>query len=400
MCHLKSNLKRFCSNFLQRLSSASVVFVAVAYLASFGSIAKAEDSLVGDWKLAPVAGALGVGPALGDTSWWASNADDVTTRACLFDDVFSFNADGSFANTMGDSTWLETWQGVEAEGCGAPVAPHDGSNAATYSYDAAAGTLTVVGQGAHVGLAKVVNGGESGVAENDTITYTVTELTADSMTLDIWIGHGSWRFVLASATAADDGGDAAPALDVTGDWRLAPEAGALGVGPAKGDISWWSNSADDVNTRYCLFDDVFSFNADGSFANTMGDATWLEGWQGVEADSCGAPVAPHDGSAAATYSYDAAAATLTVVGQGAHLGLAKVVNGAETGVAVDDTITYEVTELTADRMTLDINFGPGYWRFVLVDAASAAAPTAPVVEPEQPTTFDVTFRSEEHTSEL
>ena len=120
MCHLKSNLKRFCSNFLQRLSSASVVFVAVAYLASFGSIAKAEDSLVGDWKLAPVAGALGVGPALGDTSWWASNADDVTTRACLFDDVFSFNADGSFANTMGDSTWLETWQGVEAEGCGAP----------------------------------------------------------------------------------------------------------------------------------------------------------------------------------------------------------------------------------------------------------------------------------------
>ncbi len=57
------------------------------------------------------------------------------TRACLFDDIFRFGADGSFTNVMGDETWLEPWQGAAAESCGAPVAPHDGSYAATYVHD-------------------------------------------------------------------------------------------------------------------------------------------------------------------------------------------------------------------------------------------------------------------------
>ena len=38
------------------------------------------------------------------------------------------------------------------------------------------------------------------------------------------------------------------------------------------------------------------------------------------------PVAPHDGSASATFSYDEASATLTLTGKGAHLGLPKAVN--------------------------------------------------------------------------
>ena len=56
---------------------------------------------------------------------------------------------------MGDETWLEGWQNGGSEVCGAPVAPFDGSNSATYSYDASAGTLTVTGLGAHIGLPKV-----------------------------------------------------------------------------------------------------------------------------------------------------------------------------------------------------------------------------------------------------
>ena len=42
------------------------------------------------WKMAPQAGAMGVGPSLGDYSWWANNATDVTTRACFFDDEYVF----------------------------------------------------------------------------------------------------------------------------------------------------------------------------------------------------------------------------------------------------------------------------------------------------------------------
>ena len=73
---------------------------------------------------------------------------------------------------MGSQTWLEGWQeGQDGESCGTPIAPHNGSNAATWSYDATAKTITVVGSGAFLGLAKVHNTGEDGKPANNTITY-------------------------------------------------------------------------------------------------------------------------------------------------------------------------------------------------------------------------------------
>jgi len=158
-----------------------------------------NNLLTGNWMLSPTAGSLGVGPNQGDISWWSADDAEVVTRACLYDDLFSFNADGSFANTMGADTWLEGWQGTE--GCGAPVAPFDGSNAATYSYDASAGTLTVSGLGAHIGLPKVNNAGEIDDVANavSSITYTVTEISDTAMTLDIDFGGGWWRYELVCA---------------------------------------------------------------------------------------------------------------------------------------------------------------------------------------------------------
>jgi len=90
-------------------------------------------------------------------------------------------------------------------------------------------------------------------------------------------------------------------------WRVAPTAQALAVGPSQGDFSWWSNTADDVAARACFFDDQFVFEADGTFRN-----------------GCGTSVAPHDGSNSATWTFDAAASTITLTGVGAHLGLPKV----------------------------------------------------------------------------
>ena len=54
----------------------------------------------------------------------------------------------SFDNVQGDETWLEHVAGCEAEGCGAPAAPHDGSANATFVYDGDAQTLTLNGAGA------------------------------------------------------------------------------------------------------------------------------------------------------------------------------------------------------------------------------------------------------------
>ncbi|MGB6267386.1 MAG: hypothetical protein WBF67_00115, partial [Olleya sp.] len=57
--------------------------------------ATAPSNLTGTWRLASEAGALGVGPAVGDTSWWNCDAVCVTARACYYDDTYVFNADGT-----------------------------------------------------------------------------------------------------------------------------------------------------------------------------------------------------------------------------------------------------------------------------------------------------------------
>ncbi len=338
------------------------------------------------WKIAPTAQALAVGPAKGDFSWWSNNAGDVNTRACFFDDQFVFNADGSFQNVQDGETWLETWQGVPTEACGTSIAPHDGSNAATWAYDETAGTVTLTGVGAHLGLAKVINGAELGAPGDApaSITYPVV-IEGNTMTVDIEIANGGfWHFVFEQITETEPEPEASP---VAGEWTLAPIAQALAVGPAKGDFSWWSNTAGDVNTRACFFDDKFVFAEDGTFSNVQDGETWLEPWQGVAAEACGAPVAPHDGSNAATWSYDEDAGTVTLTGVGAHLGLAKVINGAELGAPGDApaSITYPVV-LDGDMMTIDIEIANGgFWHFVLQKAGSTP------VDPEPQPTVNVTF---------
>ena len=321
-----------------------------------------SSPIVGTWRLAPEAGAFGVGPEKDNVSWFSSSAEDVATRACLFDDEYIFTEDG-FQNVLGADTWVEAWQGTDPEGCAAPVFPHDGTADATYIYNAAAGTLTINGKGAFLGLAKAVNGGELSAtppaAVPDSITYIVV-INGNTMDLDIEIaGGGYWSFKLVK--------DAPPTI--VGTWKLVPEAGAFGVGPEKDNVSWFSSSSEDVTTRACLFDDEYVFNEDGTFQNVLGVDSWIEAWQGTDPEGCAAPVFPHDGTASATYTYNEGAGTITINGKGAFLGLAKAVNGGELSAtppaAVPDSITY-IAALNGDILELDIEIaGGGYWSFRL-----------------------------------
>jgi hypothetical protein len=165
---------------------------------------------------------------------------------------------------------------------------------------------------------------------------------------------------------------------IEGTWRLAPAAGSLGVGPNQGDIAWWSNSAGDVSVRACLFDDSIKFDANGTMTHYMDGSTWVEGWQGSP-DGCNTPVAPHDGTTNApyTYSFNSTTGELTVNGIGAHLGLAKVINGAEINTPANaaSSITYLTTFSNGNNtMTVDINIGGGWWRFVYQKTASVTIP--------------------------
>ena len=354
-----------------------------------------SQTLTGTWRMSPQAGAFAVGPTQGSGAYFASSAADITTRACYFDDDYVFNSDGTFSNVLGSQTWIEGWQGG-SDSCGAPVAPHNGSNAATYVYNTGAATITLTGVGAYLGLAKAYNGAELTNPANApaSITYKVTSLTANLLTLDINVGTGLWwRFILAKQGAAatcndgiqngdetgvDCGGSCAPcaaAASLTGTWKMSPQAGAFAVGPSQGNGSYYANSLADVTARGCFFDDEYVFNADNSFSNVLGSQSWIEGWQGG-ADACGTPVAPHNGSNAATWSFNSTANTVTLTGVGAYLGLAKAYNGGElTNPAnAPASITYLVTSVTANLLTLDINVGTGlWWRFIL--AKQGVAPT-------------------------
>jgi len=100
----------------------------------------------------------------------------------------------------------------------------------------------------------------------------------------------------------------------------------------------------------------------------MGDATWIEAWQDAAAGdgACLTPIAPHDGGNDASFVYDEAAETLTLNGQGAHLGLAKVVNDAELGAptAAPASITYTVTTFDSEFLSVVVVTGDGvFWSF-------------------------------------
>ncbi|MGJ8659130.1 MAG: hypothetical protein ACSHWV_04705 [Cellulophaga fucicola] len=318
------------------------------------------EGLVGTWKLAQEAGSLGVGPNPGDISWFNCDADCVDLRACYYDDTYIFGSDGSFTNNLGAESWIEGWQGG-SDSCGVPVAPYDGSAAATYTYNEAAGEVTINGTGAYIGLAKANNQGElPNVAVPSSITYKVS--FTDINTIEVYVEAGSgvfWQYKLVREGAVTS--------PVTGTWKLAEEAGALGVGPSVGDISWFSCDADCVDLRACYYDDTYVFGADGSFTNNLGAESWIEGWQGGS-DSCGAPVAPYDGSAAATYVYDAATGTVTINGTGAYIGLAKANNQGELpNVAVPSSITYTATFIDANTMSVYVEAGSGvFWQYKLV----------------------------------
>jgi len=226
------------------------------------------------------------------------------------------------------------------------------------------------------------------------VTFTNVSLNADTYSWDFGDGESSTEMSPShtyatdgtydvTLTATNSGGSDAvtESLELTGDltladlndtWKVAPEAGALAVGPTQGDGSWWSLSEADLTSRSCFMDDKYTLGSDGSFSIAMDGETWLEGFQGVDSDQCGAPVAPHDGSGSYTYESNDIFGTLTLSGEGAFMGLPKANNAGELpDVDVPASITYIIADFVRDgagkRLVLDIECGTGlWWRFTFV----------------------------------
>jgi PKD repeat protein len=160
-------------------------------------------------------------------------------------------------------------------------------------------------------------------------------------------------------------------------WKLAPEEGSLWVGPdATFGTTWWGIPAGDVAKRPCMYNDEYSFSADGTFKYDSKGDFWADEEGGNPFPSAmGLSVGCQQTSALpAAYKAwgDAVARTFTItpteiklIGTGAYMGLYKAANGglAQTPQA---TVTYTIKELTEKRMVIYINFGVGFWRYTLV----------------------------------
>jgi hypothetical protein len=213
-----------------------------------------------------------------------------------------------------------------------------------------------------------------------TVSGAVIYLDQGSYTLRLEARSGGANINWIEFIETDEQADSLPvvappitASDLSGSWKLAPEAGAL-TNP------YWFNDAASIDSRSCLFDDLYVFNTDNSFINQMGSETWLEPWQGGSSERCDTPVSPHDGAGNFSYVFDESAMTITLNGTGAHIGIPKVINGSEIASPSEapDSIVYDIIDSTATTMTLNVNVSWADWTFKLVKESDV--PAEPLTE--------------------
>ncbi|MDC6483653.1 FG-GAP-like repeat-containing protein [Cyclobacteriaceae bacterium] len=171
------------------------------------------SALYGEWELLPVDGALWVGDA------GILNTDENTQtywelpfgeRDCFTDDVYSFEPDGGFSVSYGETTWVENWQvneGDESEICSAPIAPFDNDHFGSFAVindpngDGDLGALVLEGSGSFLGLPKAYNGGEltdgTDPMSIGSRTYEFVMLNKDMLLVQMDIGAGIfWQIAL------------------------------------------------------------------------------------------------------------------------------------------------------------------------------------------------------------
>ena len=170
------------------------------------------------WYLDREEVALGIGPAIGDNSWWSfGGVTPLGDRPCILDDGYTFNADGTWEKNTNGTLFVDAdanggWLGID-ESCmdetepGIWTGPNgedlsafaDGGNY-TFDYNTNTNTITIDGFGAYIGLCNKTENGDSYVPAA-TKMYTIISIEegdiADRMGLALVRADGSaWNFYL------------------------------------------------------------------------------------------------------------------------------------------------------------------------------------------------------------
>ncbi len=174
------------------------------------------------WILSREGIALGIGEAVGVNNYWSfGGVTPLGERPCILDDEFTFNRDGSWEFNSGGTIFIDSdgnggWKAVgEAESChdeteAGIFTSRDGDDLSafasggnyTYDYDPAAGSLTIDGAGAYIGLANKTAAGDNFIPLTSK-TYEVFNIApgtvADTMSVALVNADNSaWNFYLLS----------------------------------------------------------------------------------------------------------------------------------------------------------------------------------------------------------
>lgn len=177
------------------------------------------------WYLQREGIALGIGPALDDNQFWSfGGVTPLGDRPCVLDDSYTFYRDGTwelesngtiFVDAQANGGWLGTTEGCYDESepgvftafTGEDVSAFANGGNYTYEFNTSDGTITLLGDGAYIGLANKTETGDNYIPVG-TKTYTVFNFVdgdiADSLQMGI-VGNGfAWNFYLVSYEDIND----------------------------------------------------------------------------------------------------------------------------------------------------------------------------------------------------
>ncbi len=170
-----------------------------------GAVALLSNCSTRTWKLKPEAGAMTVGTPGLTTVYWASPLSEVAGRPCHFNDEFKFSSKGEFEYDNKGDFWgdadgngnLIPSGGGPKVGCNdasAWKAPYNVWGSGKHKYSVAGDQLTLVGDGAWMGLYKVGTNGEISTPQKS-VTFKIIELTDKKLVIAAVYSALEWRFV-------------------------------------------------------------------------------------------------------------------------------------------------------------------------------------------------------------
>jgi PKD repeat protein len=181
---------------------------------------------------------------------------------------------------------------------------------------------------------------------------------------------------------ADDPAAQTPFKILTGNssrkWKLAPEAGALFIGPPDFSQTWWASGLGDITSRSCLFNDEYTFTKTGSVMSyDSKNDFYVDEEAGVPHPAGMPPVGCYANSAipaqfqawanSGNFTFEVINNTkLKVNGLGAHLGLYKAGTTNAALSAPETSVTYDIVSITPTRLVIKLDYGWGAWRFTYV----------------------------------